>query len=59
MPIGDLATQYFADKGLFCAGRVPSEDLQRVAKATGAVVQSTVNGLTPDVLGTCGEFNEI
>jgi len=59
LPIGDLATQYFADKGLFCAGRVPSEDLQRVAKATGAVVQSTVNGLTPDVLGTCGEFNEI
>lgn len=23
LPIGDLATQYFADRGLFCAGRVP------------------------------------
>lgn len=22
LPIGDLATQYFADRGLFCAGRV-------------------------------------
>ena len=27
LPIGDLATQYFADRGLFCAGRVPDEVL--------------------------------
>lgn len=27
LPIGDLATQYFADRGLFCAGRVPQDDL--------------------------------
>jgi T-complex protein 1 subunit eta len=58
LPIGDLATQYFADRGIFCAGRVPHEDLIRVAKATGGVVQTTVNGLTDDVLGTCGEFEE-
>jgi T-complex protein 1 subunit eta len=45
LPIGDLATQYFADRGLFCAGRVPYDDLIRVAKATGAVIQTTVNGL--------------
>lgn len=36
LAIGDLGTQYFADRGIFCAGRVPDEDLQRVAKATGA-----------------------
>ncbi len=30
LPIGDLATQYFADRNIFCAGRVPSEDLVRV-----------------------------
>jgi len=59
LPIGDLATQYFADKGLFCAGRVQSEDLVRVAKATGGVIQTTVNGLTPDVLGKCGSFEEV
>jgi T-complex protein 1 subunit eta len=35
LPIGDLATQYFADRDIFCAGRVPSEDLERVVKATG------------------------
>lgn len=32
LAIGDLATQYFADRGLFCAGRVEEMDLQRVAK---------------------------
>jgi T-complex protein 1 subunit eta len=46
LPIGDLATQYFADRGLFCAGRVPHDDLLRLAKATGGVVQTTVNGIT-------------
>ena len=25
LPIGDLATQFFADRGLFCAGRVADE----------------------------------
>lgn len=58
LPIGDLATQYFADRGIFCAGRVPEDDLKRTAKATGAQIQVTVHGLTPNVLGTCGEFEE-
>ncbi|RYY68205.1 hypothetical protein EON63_25030 [archaeon] len=35
LPIGDLATQYFADREIFCAGRVATDDLDRVAKATG------------------------
>lgn len=60
LPIGDLATQFFADRGLFCAGRVPRDDLERVSKATGARIQTTVNGLVPDsdVLGQCGLFEE-
>ena len=58
MPIGDLATQYFADRNLFCAGRVQYDDILRLAKATGAVVQSTVNGISEEVLGTCGSFEE-
>lgn len=58
LPIGDLATQFFADKDIFCAGRVPKDDLTRVGKATGAVLQTTVQGLTEDVLGTCGKFEE-
>jgi T-complex protein 1 subunit eta len=58
LPIGDLATQYFADRGVFCAGRVADEDLTRVCKATGAVVQTTSNGLSDSILGTCGKFEE-
>ena len=58
LPIGDLATQWFADRGIFCAGRVPIEDLVRVSKATGAVLQTTVNNVNESVLGTCGKFEE-
>lgn len=59
LPIGDLATQYFADRDVFCAGRVAKDDIQRVAKATGAVLQTTVNAITEDVLGACGKFEEV
>lgn len=59
LAIGDLATQYFADRGLFCAGRVEDGDLRKVAKATNAQVQTSCNDLcAPDVLGTCGTFEE-
>jgi len=58
LAIGDLATQYFADRGLFCAGRVEDGDLKRVAKATGAAVQTSCSDLSPGVLGACGEFEE-
>ena len=59
LPIGDLATQYFADRDIFCAGRVPSEDLNRVSKATGGKIQTTVNGMSNAVLGECGFFEEV
>jgi T-complex protein 1 subunit eta len=59
LPIGDLATQYFADRNIFCAGRVPEEDIEKVAKTCNARVQTTLNGLTPNVLGTCGKFEEV
>ena len=58
LPIGDLATQYFADRGLFCAGRVEEGDMKRVAKATGASMQTSTNGLTDGILGSCGLFEE-
>ncbi|EAN30945.1 Tp4 [Theileria parva strain Muguga] len=59
LPIGDLATQYFADKNVFCAGRVDENDLIRTSKATGASIQTTLNNLSVDVLGTCGVFEEV
>jgi len=58
LPIGDLATQYFADNGLFCAGRVTEDDMRRVSKATGAAVQTSTNGLNEGILGTSGVFEE-
>jgi len=58
LAIGDLATQYFADRGIFCAGRVTDEDLRRVAKATGGQIQTSTNTITDTMLGTCGLFEE-
>ena len=58
LPIGDLATQYFADRDIFCAGRVAADDLERVCQATGASVQSTCTDIQEKHLGTCGLFEE-
>lgn len=58
LPIGDLATQYFADRDIFCAGRVAAEDMDRVVEATGATLQSTCSDILPEHLGTCGSFEE-
>jgi len=43
---------------MFCAGRVKEDDLKRLAKASNAVIQTTCNGLTKEVLGTCEKFEE-
>ncbi|KAJ3314306.1 T-complex protein 1 subunit eta [Boothiomyces sp. JEL0838] len=58
LPIGDLATQYFADRDIFCAGRVPADDLNRVIKAVGGAIQTSVNDIKPEYLGTCESFEE-
>ncbi|CAG8438941.1 9910_t:CDS:10 [Funneliformis mosseae] len=58
LPIGDLATQYFADRDIFCAGRVPAEDLNRVVSAVGGSIQTTVSDIAEKHLGTCEYFEE-
>ncbi|EQB45916.1 hypothetical protein CGLO_15132 [Colletotrichum gloeosporioides Cg-14] len=58
LPIGDLATQFFADRDVFCAGRVAAQDMERVVQATGATVQSTCSDILAEHLGTCGSFEE-
>ncbi|KAK9164579.1 hypothetical protein Syun_005481 [Stephania yunnanensis] len=58
LAIGDLATQYFADRDIFCAGRVSEEDLKRVSAATGGTVQTSVNNIIDEVLGSCEVFEE-
>ncbi|XP_039761972.1 T-complex protein 1 subunit eta isoform X2 [Pararge aegeria] len=58
LPIGDVATQYFADRDMFCAGRVTEEDLRRTQRACGGAVLSSVRDMKPDALGHCAEFSE-
>jgi T-complex protein 1 subunit eta len=58
LPIGDLATQWFADRDIFCAGRVAAADLRRVVQATGGSIQSTCSDIAREHLGTCGLFAE-
>lgn len=58
LPVGDLATQYFADRGLFCAGRVAQDDMERTVRATGGIVQTSVHDMTEKILGRCGFFEE-
>ena len=47
-------------RDMFCAGRVPEEDLKRTMQACGGCIQSTVASLEKDdkVLGTCALFEE-
>ena len=58
LPIGDVATQYFADRDMFCAGRVPEEDLKRTMKACGGSILTTVHDIKESDLGKCEMFEE-
>lgn len=58
LPIGDLATQFFADRDIFCAGRVAVDDLKRVVQAVGGAIQSTCSDLQQEHLGQCETFEE-
>ncbi|XP_072393561.1 T-complex protein 1 subunit eta [Diabrotica undecimpunctata] len=58
LPIGDVATQYFADRDMFCAGRVQEDDMKRTLKACGGAVMTTVNDINDSVLGKCELFEE-
>jgi len=58
LPIGDVATQWFADRDIFCAGRVEESDLRRTMKACGGAVQTSIHSMTEDTLGQCASFEE-
>lgn len=58
LPIGDVATQYFADRDMFCAGRVPEEDIKRTMKACGGAIMTTAHDINNKVLGQCDYFEE-
>lgn len=54
----DFLSRYFADRDVFCAGRVSSDDLERVVQACGGSISSTCSDIQPQHLGTCESFEE-
>ena len=58
LAIGDVATQYFADRGVFAAGRVTEGDLVRMQAAVGGAILTTVNEVPATSIGTCAKFEE-
>jgi len=59
LPIGDVATQYFADRNIFCAGRVAKDDMVRVKLGCGGEVLTSVSNIVKSTdLGMCGLFEE-
>lgn len=59
LPIGDVATQYFADRDMFCAGRVAEDDLRRTMQSCGGAILTTVSDLVDSNLGSCEFFEEM
>lgn len=46
--IDDVCLKYFVEAGAICARRIPKEDLQRLAKATGASVMTSLANMEGD-----------
>jgi len=62
--VDDTCMKYFVEAGVFCARRVPKEDLKRLAKATGGQVVITMADMEGEetfdgsALGTCRAIQE-
>lgn len=56
--IDDLAQHYLAKRGIAAVRRVKKSDMEKIAKATGAKIASSVDELTEEELGHCGLIEE-
>jgi len=56
--IDDLAQHYLAKKGIVAARRVKKSDMDKMSKATGAQVISSLDELTSEELGSAGLVEE-
>lgn len=56
--IDDLAQHYFAKKGIMASRRVKKSDMEKLAKATGARVVSSIEEFSKDDLGSAGLVEE-
>jgi len=57
--IDDLAQHYLAKAGIFAARRVKKSDMEKLAKATGASIQTNLKDLSSKDLGFAGEVEEV
>ncbi|MFZ2455806.1 MAG: thermosome subunit beta [Candidatus Altiarchaeia archaeon] len=57
--IDDLAQHYLAKAGIFAARRVKKSDMEKLAKATGASIQTNLKDLSAKDLGFAGEVEEV
>ena len=56
--IGDLATQYFAERGIICGGRILNDDLSKISKSTGARIISSCYNIDLEFCGKCRIIEE-
>lgn len=51
-PVNDRVKRTLANAGLIAIQRVDEDDLHRIARGTGATIQGSLAGITPDTLGS-------
>jgi archaeal chaperonin len=56
--IDDIAQHYLAKAGLFAVRRVKKSDMEKLARATGASLVSSIDSITKDELGHAGVVEE-
>ncbi len=56
--IDDLAQHFLAKAGVYAVRRAKKSDMEKLAKATGAQIVSTLDDLTAKTLGVAGEVRE-
>jgi thermosome len=56
--IDDIAQHYLAKAGIFATRRVKKSDMEKLARATGATLVSSIDAISPEELGFAGIVEE-
>ncbi|MEK6959651.1 MAG: thermosome subunit beta [Nanoarchaeota archaeon] len=57
--VDDIAQYYFAQKGVYVARRVSKDDMEKLSRATGATLITSLKDLSPKDLGNAGLVEEV
>lgn len=57
--IDDLAQHYLAKEGIYAVRRVKKSDIEKLSKATGAVIASSIDELTAQDLGKAAQVEQV